>query len=85
MMVRICKNLEYNKIIQLHNGLSPHLTHSVISSAADPGGGSGGSRHDTLPLPPITRDTRLRLTSTGLYITFTWLILFNEMHNAFCH
>ena len=57
MMVHICKNLEYNKIIQLHNGLSPHLTHSVISSAADPGGGSGGSRHDTLPLPPITCDT----------------------------
>ena len=58
MMVRICKNLEYNKIIQLHNGLSPHLTHSVISSAADPGGGSGDP--DTTPYPsPLSHVTLL--------------------------
>ena len=50
MMVHICKNLEYNKIIQLHNGLSPHLTHSVISSAGVQEEGPGiQTRHPTPP------------------------------------
>ena len=70
--------------IQLHSGLSPYLTHSVISTVADPGGGSRGSR----PHPRIKCDTCLRLkflNRQGHISLFNWLILFNEMCIAFCH